>query len=123
MLEVMHEVPANVVGFRASGEVTKDDYETVLIPTVDKAAKQFGELHFLLVLETDVKNFTLGAWLNDAKVGIKHLTKWNRMAIVSDQKSVEKVTDFLSYLMPGESKGFEMAELDEAIAWVSGSKS
>lgn len=119
MLQVMNNVPANVAAFRASGEVTKQDYDTVLIPAVDKAAKQFGELHFLLVLDTEVKNFTLGAWLDDAKVGLKHLTKWKKMAIVSDQKSVEKVTDFLTYLMPGESKGFSHAEMNEAIKWVS----
>ena len=119
MLKIMDNVPANVVGFIATGEVTKQDYETVLIPAVDKAAKEFGELHFLLVLDTDVKNFTLGAWWNDAKVGLKHLTKWKKMAIVSDQKGVEKMTDLLSYVMPGESKGFTHAELQEAVKWVS----
>ena len=119
MLEVMNDVPAHVAGFRAKGEVTKDDYEKVLIPAIDALAEKFGKLHFLMVLDTDVKNFTLGAWLDDAKVGIKHITKWHRMAIVTDQKAVEKFSDFFGVLVPGESKGFTHAQLQEAIEWVS----
>jgi hypothetical protein len=122
MLEVMNEVPPHVVGFRAKGEVTKEDYENVLIPAIDKAAEQFGSLHFLMVLETDVSNFTLGAWMDDAKVGLKHFTKWHRMAIVTPQKGVEKFSDLFGIVVPGESKGFSPDELHEAIEWVSAPK-
>lgn len=38
----------------------------------------------MLVLDTSIKDFTAGAWFKDAIMGIKHLTKWNRAAIVSD---------------------------------------
>jgi len=41
------------------------------------------------------------------------------MAIVTDQKAVETFTDLFSYVSPGEAKGFELSELDQAIVWVS----
>jgi uncharacterized protein (DUF779 family) len=90
-----------------------------VIPEVDKIVKQHGHIHFLLVLNTDVSNFTPGAWMKDALVGVKHLSKWKKMAIVSDQKGVEKITDIISPVVPGESKGFSLDELDKAKSWVS----
>ncbi|MET1056983.1 MAG: STAS/SEC14 domain-containing protein [Pedobacter sp.] len=71
------------------------------------------------MLETQVENFTAGAWWKDLVAGIKHLTHWKKMAIVTDQKAVETSTDLFSYVTPGEAKGFELAELDKAISWVS----
>ena len=122
MLDIIKDLPSHVIGIRAKGEVTGDDYQRVLLPALETAAKINGELNFLMVLETDIKNFTAGAWLNDLKAGQKHFSKWNRMAIVSPQKTVDKFTDVISIFIPGESKGFLMEELEMAIKWVSGLK-
>ena len=40
MIEIINELPENVVGFRATGKVTKDDYEKILMPAVDAQAKE-----------------------------------------------------------------------------------
>jgi len=119
MLEVMNELPLHVAGFRAKGQVTKHDYEKVLIPAVDRVAKQFGYLHFLMVLDTDVKNFTLGAWMDDAKVGLKHYTKWRKMAFVTDQEGVKTFSEIFGIVVPGKLKTFSHNQLEEAIEWVS----
>ncbi|MEP6746294.1 MAG: STAS/SEC14 domain-containing protein [Bacteroidota bacterium] len=119
MIEKLDGIPDYVAGFTATGKVTKDDYETLVVPEVDRIVKKHGHIHFLLVVDTDVSNFTAGAWMKDALVGVKHLSKWKKMAIVSDQKGVEKVTDIISPVMPGESKGFTMSKLEEAKEWVS----
>ncbi len=119
MIEKLDNIAAHVAGFRASGKITKEDYDNVVSPEVDRLAQKHGHIHFLLVLDTDVSNYSPGAWMKDALLGIKHLSKWKKMAIVSDQKGVEKVTDFISPLIPGESKGFSSSELEAAKAWVS----
>ena len=72
-----------------------------------------------MVLETGIGNFTLGAWMEDAKVGLKHFTKWKRMAIVTNQKGVERFSDLFGIAVPGSSRGFSLDELDEAVEWVS----
>jgi hypothetical protein len=41
-----------------------------------------------LVLQTGVGNFTPAAWWDHIKLGVKNLTKWNRIAVVGDQKGV-----------------------------------
>jgi hypothetical protein len=119
MYQILDDVPANVVGVRAVGNITKEDFENVLLPAFEDLAKRTGQVNFLQLLDTDIKNFTLGAWIDDMKAGLKHFTKWNKVAIVSDQKGVNKFSDLFSYVAPGEFKGFPIAEYEEAKKWVS----
>lgn len=118
-LELLSDLPSNVVGVRAKGEVTKNDLETTLMPALDAAVERHGHIHYLLLLETDVKNWDFGAWISDARAGIKHFTKWKKIAVVTDQESVRKVSDALSPVFPGETRGYPMAELEAARQWVS----
>jgi hypothetical protein len=119
MLTPIENLPPNVFGVKASGDVTANDLKTVLIPGLEALTRKYNEIYYLLVLETKVENFTAGAWVQDAMAGLKHLKQWKKMAIVSDQKAVENFTDAFSYVAPGEAKGFSLEELDEAIAWIS----
>lgn len=119
MLSIINNLPDHVFGVRATGEVDKEDLKSVLLPGLEQLTAQTGEIYYLLVLDTPVENFTAGAWWQDLVAGLKHFTQWKKMAIVTDQKAVEKFTDLFSYVSPGEAKGFELSELQEAIDWVS----
>jgi calcineurin-like phosphoesterase family protein len=119
MLSPIENLPSHVFGVKATGNVDADDLKTVLLPGLEKLVQQYQEIYYLLVLDTKVENFTAGAWLQDALAGVKHLTQWKKMAIVTNQKTVENFTDAFSYISPGEAKGFSLDELDEAIAWLS----
>lgn len=119
MLILIPNLPDHVFGVKATGEVTAEDLKSVLLPGLEVIKAKYGEIHYMLVLETKVENFTAGAWFQDMVAGLKHLTAWKKMAIVTDQKAVEKFTDAFSYVTPGEAKGFSLAELKAAIAWVS----
>jgi len=119
MLQFINDLPSHVIGIHAIGEVTKEDYEKVLLPRIDEMVKNQDEINYLLVLETDVSNFSAAAWWEDVKLGIKNFTKWNRIAIVSDQKGVEWFSDAFRFMIPGKSKGFPLSQLQDAITWVS----
>ncbi|WP_018342560.1 STAS/SEC14 domain-containing protein [Cytophaga aurantiaca] len=120
MITYIQNLPANMVGFKASNEVTESDFEEDVMPKVKELVTKTDELNYMLILDTSVKNFTAGAWFKDAVMGVKHLTKWNRAAIVSDEHGVKMFTDVFSVLMPGEFKAFEHKDQQEAIDWVSG---
>jgi hypothetical protein len=119
MLQFIKDLPNHVVGIRATGEVNKEDYEKVLIPRMEELARRQGEVDYLLVLETDVQNFSAAAWFEDLKLGLKNFTRWRKVAIVTDQKSVIWFSDMFSHLIPGYSRGYQLSELNEAIQWVS----
>lgn len=119
MLQAISGLPDHVFGVRATGEVTKEDVETVLIPGLDELVARTGKIYYLLVLDTDVKNWDFGAWLSDAKAGIKHLTKWTKIAVVTPQDGVQKFTDIFSKFSPGEARGYRPDQLEEAKAWLA----
>lgn len=119
MIQHLENLPNNIVGFKAVGEITEEDFSDTVMPKVKALIDETDKLNYLLVLETSLSNFTIGAWMKDAMMGIKNLTKWNRVAIVSDVEAIRNFTNFFSYLIPGEFKGFEHKELQQAIDWVS----
>jgi len=119
MLTEITGLPDNIFGVRATGEVDSDDLKNVLLPGLKRTAEKFGEIRYLLVLDTDVKNFTAGAWIQDAKAGLQNFTKWRKIAIVTSEKGVEWFTDIFTVATPGSSKGFKPEELEKAKEWLT----
>ena len=119
MLSIITDTPSHVFGVTASGEVTADDLKNTLLPGLQALEEKQNEIYYLLVLETEVGNFTAGAWFQDMVAGIKHFTKWKKIAVVTDQKAVEKFTDAFSYFTPGEAKGYKLSELADAKTWLA----
>lgn len=119
MIVQIPDLPANMVGFRADGEVTKDDFE-IIKHQVASLVEKTGQLNYLLFLDNSPADFTLGAWMQDALLGINHITKWNRAAIISDSEAVINFTAVFSKVMPGEFRGYHKPEYQTAVDWVSG---
>lgn len=119
MITLLTEAPYNVVAFKASGQVTKEDYQQIVIPEVEQLIAKTGKINFLLYLDTDIENFTTGAWFEDVMLGLKNLGKWNRAAIVTDSSTIIMFTNVFSYIMPGEFKGFTKDFYTDALTWLS----
>lgn len=119
MIYAIENLPANMVGFKAIGNITENDFSKIVIPTVKVLIDKTDKLNYLLVLDTSIKNFSKEAWFENAMMGMKNLTKWNRAAIVSDVTAIKVFTNIFSVLMPGEFKVFEHSQLQDAIDWVS----
>lgn len=119
MIEEIKELPDHVFGVRVTGEVTEAELKNVLLPGLQRLSEKHGAIQYLLHLETNVNNFTAGAWVQDMLAGIKHLTEWKKIAVVTPQEGVREFTEVFSVLAPGESRGFGPDRLDEAKAWVS----
>ena len=121
MVELLKDFPPHVAAYRAVGTVHKEEYEKVVMARVDEVAAQYGKINFLVLLETDIGNYTLPAFIDYLKVSFEHFSKWNRMAIVTDQRWLGKAYEILSLLVHGEIKGYELKEFEEAKKWVSAS--
>jgi hypothetical protein len=119
MIQVL-DAPENVVAFRALGEVTKDDYQSIMAPAVQKLVERINEINFLFLIDTDLENFTAAAWMQDAMIGLKNLGKWNRAAIVTDSERAITFTNGFSYFVPGEFRGYKKESYQEAMNWVQG---
>jgi hypothetical protein len=112
--------PENVLAFRAVGKIEKADYEGVLEPAVDALIAAHGEVRFVYVLGPEFDGYSTGAGWEDAKLGIGHLSKWKRIAVVTDHDWIRHATSMFGWMVPGEMKTFDVAEEGAAIEWAAG---
>ncbi len=118
MLKIINDLPADVLGIEAEGEVTGADYETVLIPAIEEKLKANKKIRFLYYLGPGFTGFSLKAMMDDAGVGIKNLSAWKRVALVSDHQLINGFAKFFGHLLPGEVRVFSNAELNDAKKWI-----
>ncbi len=119
MIEVLTDLPDRVLGLRASGEVTADDYKTVLVPAIEEKLTRQTKVRLLYVLGDEFKGYTGGAAWEDAKVGMKHLTSFDRIAVVTDVDWIEKMVRAFGFALPGEVRVFGNDDLEPARRWIS----
>jgi hypothetical protein len=118
MMKLDSNLPDYVVGISASGEVDANDYETVLMPALDAALNKHERIRVLYQLTPEFTGFTSGAMWDDLKLGLEHLTAWDRIAVVTDLQWMAHATRMFTFLMPGEVKVFSNADLVEARRWI-----
>ena len=119
MVERMDDVPAGVIGLRASGKLTKEDYTDVLEPAL-KEAMDSGEARVLFVL-TDFEHLQLDATFEDIKTGLgvefAHRKDWKRLAMVTDvdwvASWVNGVVDSVADLIPEVEAAVERQGVSE----------
>lgn len=121
MITKIKGAPDNVAAFKAKGKVTQEDFNLVF-ETIEEKIAEYGELNYVMKLETSPCNFTAGGWVQDLMVGIKAMGKWNRCAIVSDNTAVDIITKFSNLLPIAEFKSFKKCETDQALQWASTGK-
>ena len=66
MIHHLQNLPTNIVGFKATREITKNDFTKIAMPKVKALPNKTDKLNYLLVLDTPINNFTIGAWIKDA---------------------------------------------------------
>jgi hypothetical protein len=120
MLKKLDHLPAGVVGVEASGKVTREDYETVLLPLIDQSYEEGEKLRFLYHFGSAFKGFTPGATWEDFKIGRRVLNRIERCAIVSDVEWIRTTSRFFGALMPCPVRVFSNDQMAEAKAWVAG---
>ncbi len=119
MLIHIEDLPANIIGLRAEGKVTRRDYEAVLVPLLEEAHERGERVRFLYQFGSAFKEFTPGAAMDDLRVGIKYFRLFAKCAVVSDSDLIRGTTQFVGSLMPMPVQAFENSQLKEAIGWLS----
>ena len=88
VIERLSDLPDDVIGFRMSGHVTRDEYTDVILPVFRERLRGDDGVRTLVVIDEGFEKFEPGALWEDLKLGlgpgIAHLSKWKRTALVSD---------------------------------------
>ncbi|MBW2461328.1 MAG: STAS/SEC14 domain-containing protein [Deltaproteobacteria bacterium] len=119
MIELMTNLPDHVLGVKASGEVTAADYKDVLVPAIEEMLTGHQSMRLLYVLGNDFEGFDGGAAWEDAKIGMTHLTSFERVAVVTEADWIEKMVKAFGFAMPGEVRAFGTNGLEAAKTWIS----
>ncbi len=119
MIELLQDLPDNVVGFVASGHISASDYETVLIPAINATIETHGKVRILYHLDSDFTGFSPGAMWDDMKLGVEHLTAWERVAVVTDVSWVAHATSMFRFVMPCPVQAFALSDLAKAKEWIA----
>lgn len=119
MIKLLSGFPDDVVACLASGRVTKADYVEVLVPAVEKALAAHPKIRFYYEIAPEFQAFDAGAMWEDAKVGVEHLTRWERIAIVSDVEWIRAAANAFRFLMPAAVRVFALDDASEARRWIS----
>jgi len=118
MIELIDDLPGNVLAIRATDRVTRDDYLTVVVPTAEARREAHGTLRLLYHVPPGFRKFTTTALWDDSHIGLYHLRGFERVAVVTD---VDWLQTLASNIRPSGSTAvrlFAHAELDEARNWI-----
>jgi hypothetical protein len=111
--------PQNVIAFRALGKIDRSDYENVLEPAVEQMINDQGEVRLVYVLDEMFDGYTISAGWEDTKLGLGHVTKWKRCAVVTSHDWVKHWIGMFRWLIPCSIKIFDADETERAIAWAA----
>ena len=122
VIELLTDMPPGTIGFRAAGEIEREDYDEVLAPQLHRALEAGGGLRTLYLIE-DLDEIEPGALWADTRlgfdVGVRHHEAWIRSAIVTDIHWMARATKLFAWMIPGEARVFPRDELEQAKTWVA----
>ena len=118
MIEVLGGFPPTVLSFACNGQVTRQDYETVLLPAVEYALTQHEKIRLYYQINTGFSGIEPGAMWDDFKVGMEHLFRWDRIAVVTDVEWIRHTFKAFSFVIPCAAQVFRLEEVPAAKEWI-----
>ena len=119
MIELKQVPDSNIITVTAKSKITGDDYEDSIMPAIAAVLEEHDKVRFLYVFGDEYEGFEGDAMWDDAKVGMKDLTHFEKIGIVSDKKWIRRSIKAFGFLIPGEVKLFHNDQLTEAETWIA----
>ena len=98
--EIIEGLADNVVGIRAVGMLTARAYEDTLIPLVEQKLARHDKINLLFVADDRFDTMTPGAIWDDARFGIMNITRFGRIAVVTDKDWLRHAVQLFGPLVP-----------------------
>jgi hypothetical protein len=118
LFEEADEFPMEVIGLRAEGTVSVEDYENVVIPLLEEARRQERRIRLLFHFGPEFEGFTAAAAWEDLRVGWRYLRLFERCAVVGDQDWIRIGARSVGAMMPSPVRVFGNADRQEAVEWL-----
>ncbi|HRI37012.1 MAG TPA: STAS/SEC14 domain-containing protein [Nitrospira sp.] len=118
MIEVLNGFPPTVIGFACKNQVTTEDNEHVLPPTVAQTLADYQKVRLYFQIDPNFAGVEPRALWEDFKLGMEHLFRGNRIAIVTDVEWIRHTFTAFSCVIPCTARVFRLEEVSTAKGWV-----
>ena len=117
MLQFIPVFDGNTIAVRASGKLTLEDFQQ-FFPQLETQIKRLGKISLLFEFD-NFSGWDLDAAIDDIKFGMKHLSDFERIAMVGD-KSWEHWMALIAkpFLISSEVRYFNRENLQQAWDWL-----
>ncbi len=117
MIEIIEDLPDNVVGIIAKGRVTNAQCSDVLRAAMHEPLGKCNKLR----LYYEIGGRFPGAGWDDLNISGRtcQLPQWERVAIVTDVGWVRHTVNALRFLIASEIRVFTISQADEGRTWIS----
>ncbi len=104
------------LSLKAVGKLTHEDYE-IITPLIDSALAGVNEPKVKALIDgTELEGWELRAAWDDFKIGLKHGSEFEKIAIYGNKNWQEITAKVGSWFISGEVKYFE--NIDDAVLWL-----
>ena len=117
MIQKMDGSQANVVGYKAIGKVTAEDYQQLEVELHALVDQYDDDIAVLIDLE-EFAGEEVRAWLPDLKFGHHFHDKIDKMAIVGDKRWQKWIAALADPFYADDAKFFHTNDIDQAWAWL-----
>ncbi|HUX80676.1 MAG TPA: STAS/SEC14 domain-containing protein [Alphaproteobacteria bacterium] len=118
LIEIIPEEKKKLIHFKCEGVITHEDYQKVLIPTLENEIGKEGPLRIYCDMREMTKIKGKAIW-DDYKFGIHHLKDFDRIATVGDQWWMSPLMSISSLFFKTKLKHFKGDKFEEAWKWVN----
>lgn len=118
MIVRINELPGNMIGFKAVGDMLKADFD-IIIEELKYFINTNENANYLLLFEKAPTDFTIGTWLHEGLVCIKNTIDWSRGALVTDSERMMSYAAEFNKTISGEFKTFVKSDYLTAVDWTA----
>ena len=120
MIIKLRQSNGNNLAYEVTGKVSSED-EKAWIEDLDKMTADYDKFNVMVILGENT-SWGIESGLADIKWIVKHMDKFNKIAMVSDSsvwKWLIKVDSFFAQFVGINEKFFEVKDTNKAWEWVS----
>lgn len=118
MITIQPTASTDLLEFTVTGKVTDEDYTAVLMPAIDAAIEAHDHIRMLARFDAGFQGYSFAAMLDDASMGLKHWSGFDRCAIVTDTTWLRLAAQAFAPVMPCPVRVFPLGQEEEARRWL-----
>lgn len=117
MIEQLQTGSSKIIGFKLSGKLHDEDYQT-FIPIVEAAVAAGGKARLFALCAEDFQGWDLHAAWDDIKFAATHYSDFDRIAVAGDTKWDEWMARLCKPFTQASVRYFATSDVEAAWAWL-----